>query len=130
MFMIFLEVFATDTKGKSFTKTIYMSDWIWSRLYLWINWTKRKNRLQKKYKVWKGWRIPSYLFMVFFISSIYILSIIIPQYEYACDICYYPIMSFIVQHLFLFIIMLLNTQWSLVLLCCWCIWLSETIFRT
>ena len=32
-----------------------------------------------------------FIFSDFLISSIELLCVIIPQYVYACDICYYPI---------------------------------------
>ena len=68
----------------------------------------------------------------FFISSIELIFIIITQYLYACDISYYPIMSFIFQHnLFLFRRMFLRTsQVYLVFLYCQCIVMRNTLFQT
>ena len=71
-----------------------------------------------------------FCFNPFFISSIELLYMVFPQYVYACDISYYFIMSFILQPLFLLINMLLTSQKYLFSLCCWCIWLRETLIQT
>ena len=65
-----------------------------------------------------------------FISSIEVLFIIIHEYIYACDICYYPNMSLTFKTLFLFVILLFASQRYLVFLCCWCIWLNLKLFQT
>ena len=71
-----------------------------------------------------------YLFLVVFFTSIDLLFMTILQYVYICDISYYSIMSFILQHLFIRIILLLIFQWYLDFLWCWCIWLRETLLQT
>ena len=52
------------------------------------------------------------------------------KYVYACEISYYLIMSFILQPLFICIIILFNIQRYLFSMCCWCIWLNGTLFWT
>ena len=68
-------------------------------------------------------------FSHFFISLIGLLFVIFPQYVYACDIRYYPIIPFIFNIYFLENL-LFTSKIYLVSLCCWCIWLSETLFQT
>ena len=45
----------------------------------------------------------SSIFSNLFISSIELIFMIITQYSYTCDISYYPIMQFILQHKSIFV---------------------------
>ena len=71
---------------------------------------------------------------LFIFSHLFILIIellfIIPSYVYVYDTSNYIIISFILQHLFLCIIILCTSQRSLFSMCYWCIWLGETLFQT
>ena len=70
-----------------------------------------------------------YLFEAFFFLGKVLIygfsSIYICMWQ---QLLYHNVIHF--QHLFIHINLLFNSQISLVSLCCWCIWLRETLFQT
>ena len=131
MFTIFLEVLETDTKQNRLHKYILYA---WLTLIIIISLNKLNVYTKSIIKEILVLMVMNdkILFIIFrfFISYIELLFIIINQYIYECEICCYPIMSYILQILLFCIIILYNSQKSLVFYCCGCIWLRETLFQT
>ena len=128
--MVFLKVFATETAWNRLYQNIL---YVLLTLIIIIPLNKfniEKIWFGKKFKGWWWWRIIFTYFnsFVYFIDRVVIYdfsSIFICMWHH---LLYHNFIQF--QHLFPCINILFYSHRYLVSLCCWCIWLRETLFQT
>ena len=130
MLMMFLKLFAAETTQKRLYKKI-LYDLL--NLIMIISLNKLnidKTSVGNKFKVWWWWRI----ILTYFKSFCYFIHrVVIYNFSSICIFIWHQLLSHNVihfKHLFFCINILFISQWYLVSLCYWFIWLRETLFQT